>query len=418
MAATDGPALPGARRRSRGLRELPWIATGLGALVAHDAAGQSTSVDTKFLFYKESGGRTQVLNPVVFLQQDLGENYGELSLLLGYDAISGASPTGAYPTSDVTTSASGHTIASGSFPQANYTDARKSAALSYGRKFGAHLPSIDVSYAKENDYTARAIGFSDSWTMLHGLGTLHFGVAFSRDIVSPVKNPETNPDGLSLDLAKNENGYSLGWTQVLGERDLLDVSASLMQLNGYLTDPYKVVPIGADRSQTLPEQRPDTRSRRALVIKYGHHYLWDGALRMIYRYYNDSWSIQAHTLEVSYDQRVDSDWIVSPQVRLYTQTGASFYANSFAVPQTHMSSDYRLSPLDSVLLGLTVGHVIEHNLTVSLGLTWQSQRGRDRVVPTGTPLPPEEGGGGLIVNPVSAADMSIFTFIAGLSWRP
>jgi hypothetical protein len=414
VAATDRPARRRARRRLRKLRDLPWLATGIGALAARDAAGQ-TSVDSKFLFYKESGGRTQVFNPVLLLQQDLGENAGELSLLLGYDAISGASPTGAYPTSDVTTSASGHTIASGSFPQAGYTDARKSGALSYGRKFGAHLPSIDVSYAKENDYTARAIGLSDSWTMLHGLGTLHFGVAFSRDIVSPVKNPETNPDGLDLNLHKNENGFSLGWTQVLGERDLLDVSASLMNLSGYLTDPYKVVPIGADKSQTLPEQRPDTRSRRALVVKYGHHYLWDGALRMIYRYYNDSWSIQAHTLEVTYDQRVDSDWIVSPQVRLYTQTGASFYASSFAVPQTNMSADYRLAPLGSILAGLTVARVIDHHLTLSLGFTYQSQNGRDRVVPTGTLSPPEEG---LIVRPVSAADMSILSIVGGLSWRP
>ncbi|HEY7113389.1 MAG TPA: DUF3570 domain-containing protein, partial [Thermoanaerobaculia bacterium] len=275
-------------------------------------------------------------------------------------------------------------------------------------------------YAKENDYTARAIGLSDSWTMLHGLGTLHFGLAFSRDIVSPVKNPETNPDGLSLDFSKNENGYSLGWTQVLGERDVLDVSASLMQLSGYLTDPYKVVPIGGDKSETLPEQRPDTRSRRALVVKYGHHYLWDGALRMIYRYYNDSWSIQAHTLEVTYDQRIDSVWIVSPQVRLYTQTGASFYGSSFAAPQKFMSADYRLSPLGSILAGLTVGRVLEHHLTVSLGFTWQSQRGRDRVAPTAAAPPPEDVG--LAPTPVagnvSAADMSVLTIVAGFSWRP
>ncbi len=410
MAATDRAARRRARRRRpRLLRELPWLVAGLGSLAARDAQGQSY-VDSRFLFYKESGGRTQVLNPVLFLQQDLG-TYGELGLLLGYDAISGASPTGGYPTSDVTTSASGHVTASGNFPQSQYTDSRKSASLSYGRKFGANLPSIDVSYAKENDYTARGIGFSDAWTMAQGRGTLHFGAAFSRDIVAPVKNPLTNPEGLALRYPKSTNGFSLGWTWVLGERDLLDVSASLMNLSGYLDDPYKIVPIGTDGSTTVPEHRPDSRSRRAVVVKYGHHYLWDGAIRVTYRYYNDDWSIQAHTLEVAYDQRVFSDWIVSPQVRLYTQTGASFYGSSFPAPQTYMSADYRLAPLNSILGGLTVSYLIDPKLSIDLGASIQSQTGRDRVTPIATT--PMEGG----VPTASAADMTVLTITGGLTWR-
>jgi Protein of unknown function (DUF3570) len=376
-----------------------------------DARGQS-SVDTRFLFYKESGGRTQVLDPVILLNQDFGEAYGQVGLLLGYDAISGASPTGAYPTSDVTTSASGHLINGGSIPQASYKDARKSASLSYERKFGAHLPSIDVSYAKENDYVGRGVGLSDSWTMAQGRGTLHFGLSLARDLVEPVTNPVTNPSGQHLQLPKSENGYSLGWSWILGERDLIDVSASLMQLSGYLDDPYKIVPIGSTGATTEPEHRPDTRSRRALVIKYGHHYLWDGAVKVIYRYYNDDWSIQAHTLEVTYDQHLFSDWIVSPQIRLYTQTGASFYTSRLAAPQTFMSADYRLAPLDSVLGGLTITRKIDEALSVSLGATFQSQQGRDRILPIST-SPPTPGAPA--ARPISAADMTVTTFSVGLT---
>ena len=349
------------------------------------------------------------MNPVLLFRPDLGQNYGHLGLLLGYDAISGASPTGAYPTSDVTTSASGHLINAGSIPQTNYTDARKSASLSYERKFGAHLPSVDVSYAKENDYVARGVGLSDSWTMAQGRGTLHLGAAFSRDLVEPVKNPITNPAGQHLQLPKSENGYSLGWSWILGERDLIDVSASLMQLSGYLDDPYKIVPIGSTGAATVPERRPDTRSRRALVIKYGHHYLWDGAVKVIYRYYNDGWSIHAHTLEVTYDQHLFSDWIVSPQIRLYTQTGASFYTSRLAAPRTFMSADYRLAPLDSVLGGLTITRKINDALSVSLGGTLQTQWGRDRVTPIPTsPTAP-------LAAAASAADMTVLAITVGFS---
>jgi hypothetical protein len=400
-----------ARRRKRGLlRDLPWVAAGIGSLAARNARGQS-SADTKFLFYKESSGRTQVIDPMVLVRQDLGESYGHLGILLGYDAISGASPTGAYPTADVTTSASGHVTSAGNFPEVPYKDTRKSASLSWDRKFGAQLPSIDVSYAKENDYVARGFGLSDSWSLFHELGTLHVGFSFSRDLVEPVKNPTSNPSGANLQYKKSENGYSLGYTWILGERDVVDFSASLMQLWGYLNDPYKVVSIGpVGTTDTLPEQRPNSRSRRAFVAKYGHHYLWDGAIRVTYRYYNDSWSVQGHTLEIVYDQRLDSDWLVSPQVRLYTQTGASFYTSRLPAPQALMSADYRLSPLDSILGGLTVTHKINASLSVNLGATVQAQYGRDRVIPVTT-----SPGGLRATSKVSSADLNVTTITLGLT---
>lgn len=412
MAATDRPGRKAPRRRT--LRQLPWLAAGFGSLIAHDAHGQSY-VDTRFLFYKESGGRTQVMNPVVFWNQDLGHS-SQLSLTLGYDAISGASPTGGYPSVDTTTSASGTVTTSGNFPQSSYTDSRKSASLSFSRKFGANLPSVDVSYAKENDYTARAIGFSDAWTMLQGRGTLHFGASFSRDIVSPVANPVTNPTGADLRFPKSTNGFSLGWSWVLGERDLADVSVSVLQLSGYLNDPYKIVPIGLDGSKgTLPDTRPDTRSRRAIVGKYSHYFLWGGSVQVLYRYYFDDWSISANTLDVTYNQRFGTDWIVSPAVRLYTQTGAYLYGNQFLVPQPYMSADYRLSPLDSILGGLTVTRRLYDSISVNAGATYQSQRGRDRIILVSvSPEGEGEGGGG--VTSVSAADLNVLTITLGLTW--
>jgi len=409
VAATDPMARSGRRRPRRLTRELPWIAAGIGAIAARDAQGQS-SVDTQFLFYKESGGRTQVLNPLILWSHDFGQSGGQLGLNLGYDSISGASPTGAYPTSDVTTSASGTVTESGNIPEASYQDQRKSVGLSYGRRFGANLPIVNLNYAKENDYTARAIGLTDALTLIGGRATLHFGLAFSRDIVSPVKNPETNPTGASLNYPKNTNGFSLGWSWVFGERDLADISLSLMNLSGYLNDPYKVVTIGpVDSNQTLPESRPSTRSRRAIVAKYSHYYLWGGSVNVLYRFYNDDWSITANTLDVTYNQKIGPDWIVSPEVRLYTQTGASFFANRFLVPQTYMSADYRLSPFGSVMAGLTLSHRIYEAVNANVGVTYLSQRSNDPIHLA--PTPPATQG-----TTVSAADMTVLTFTFGLTW--
>ncbi len=398
MAATRRRRRDRTRRR---LRRLPWVAAGISALAAAPGARAQSSLDFRYLFYKESGGRTQVSNPTVLLNQDFGETGGQLNMLFAYDTISGASPTGGYPTADTVTSASGAT-SSTSIPLAAYHDQRKSGTLSYARKFGSNLPSVDISYSKENDYLSRTWGASDAWTTGHGRGTLHFAFSLSRDTVTPVTTRVEHP--------KSTDQYALGWTWIVGEKDLFDVSATLMSLSGYLDDPYKIVPVGTG---TMPEHRPDSRSRRAVLGKYAHH-LGDyrAAIRTTYRYYWDDWGIRAHTLDLEYDQHVGAHWLVSPRVRFYTQNAASFYATSLQAPQTYMSADYRLSAFNSVLGGLTLAYELRNGLVVSAGATAQSQSGRDRVVPIGA-----GGGEESDAGTVSAADVTTATFTVGLTWR-
>jgi hypothetical protein len=392
-------------RKASGRPSLPFLAASAGALAAHGAQAQS-QIDARVLYYKESGGRTQVIDPVVNVHQDLGDAWGTLDLLLAYDSISGASPTGGYPSVDVTTSASGHTIAAGSIPQASYNDRRKSVGLAWGRKIGSNLPSIDVSYAKENDYTARSIGLSDAWTFAGGRGTLHGGVDFSSDIVAPVTN--------NLQLPKKQQGFALGGTWILGERDLVDLSASLMKQSGYLDDPYKIVPVGTPGNFVeMPEHRPDSRNRKAIVAKYGHYFLWGGALKATYRYYWDDWSLKAHTLELQYDHRLNEDWLVSPTVRLYTQSAASFWGNTFAAKQEFMSSDYRLAALSSILGGLAVKHKMSESVDVNLGFTVQSQVGKDSITVSKAATRTTPAGSATI----SAADLNVTTITAGFTWR-
>jgi len=408
MAAPPEAGVAATRRRP-----IRWVAAGLGVAAAGTAHAQS-NVEFRYLYYQESGGRTKVVNPWVFVNQDFGLRGGQLSFLLGYDAISGASPTGGYPTLDTTTSASGAT--SSSIPLAEYKDTRKSVTASYARKFGAHLPSVDLSYSKENDYTARGAGLTDAWTLAHGRGTLHLGLALSHDDVTPVTTRISQP--------KSSLAYALGWSWIVSEQDLLDVSASLTELNGYLTDPYKIVPVGTG---TAPENRPDKRTRYAALFKYGHFFTEaNAALKVSYRYYWDTWAIRAHTIELLYDKRLGSQWIVSPVVRLYSQSSASFFGNQFAVAQTYMSADYRLSSFESILGGLTLSYAIRPSLTLSVGATYQHQQGRNRETPLAAPLPPftgfvpqddGEGGGGGSPATVSAADLNVLTGTVGLSWR-
>ena len=58
MAATERTLHLSKRRARRPLRGLSSLAAGLGALAAREAAAQST-IDARFLFFKESNGRNQ-----------------------------------------------------------------------------------------------------------------------------------------------------------------------------------------------------------------------------------------------------------------------------------------------------------------------------------------------------------------------
>jgi hypothetical protein len=390
------------------LKGMPWVVAGIGMINGRVMLAQS-SVELKYLFYNESDGRTRVQNPTFLLHQDLGDALGQIDLLLSHDSISGASPTGGYPTLSVTTttSASGNTStnAAGQIPMVQYKDERKSEGITYSRRIGAHLPSIDLSHSVEKDYLSNSFGISDAWTMFEGRGTLHYGLSLANDTVTPVTTTLRSP--------KKTHGYSLGWTWVLGENDLLDLGASRMSLKGDLTEPYLVVPVG---TTTMPELRPATRTREALFIKQGHYFEWDGALKTSYRYYRDDWGLRAHTLDFTYDQHLDDGWILSPDLRFYTQGAASFYGAQFTSAQPFMSADYRLSALSNIQLGCSLTVPVSEGLTLSVGGSYQIQQGKDKLTPlqsAATASSPAIYSG----PSTSAADVNTMTFTLGLKWQ-
>jgi len=387
------------------------IAAGVSALTGSNA-GADSSVDLRYLFYGENDNRTQVLNPELYYQQSLGEK-GQLGLLLSYDSISGASPTGGVPTLDATATAS----SSGTIPMAEYTDTRKAASLNLSRRFGSHLPSVSLSYSKESDYLSRGASLVDSWEMLGKRSTLHFGLGRTWDDIYPVN--------MTQQFTKSSQSYSLGWTQILGPEDLLDVSFGLDKLSGYLTDPYKVVTVGGI---DMPEVRPDARSRKTAVLKYGHYFHSRTALKPSFRYYWDDWSIQAYTFGLELDQRIGRSVILSPELRLYRQGAASFFAYEFAAPQPAMSADYRLSSFWSWKAGLGITAALNERVSFNLAVAYQDQTGLDRYTPPPplvVPLSPgqlavvleeeeEEGEGG--PTSLSGADMTVLTATLGFTF--
>jgi hypothetical protein len=71
-----------------------------------------------------------------------------------------------------------------------------------------------------------------------------------------------------------------------------------------------------------------------------------------YRYYNDSFGIQAHTLGLAWYQKLGEHLILRPAIRYYIQGAADFYDLRFEGAPDVYSSDYRVSEFSSLGYGV------------------------------------------------------------------
>ena len=215
--------------------------------------------------------------------------------------------------------------------------------------------TFSASYSDERDYRASALGAERSFPLSNAL-TLGAGASFSHDIIEPT-------DAVLYDrvrhATKNTGSAfgSLAW--VLDKSSVLQAGVQINHENGYLSDPYKLVSVGAD---ILPDKRPGARTEAAALLRYRHAFTHpDGALHLDYRYAQDSWGVVAHTLDAAWYQHFGDGWQFVPGVRYYTQQAARFYAPFFAGGEHEFqTSDYRLGTFGAFSASINVRKRIAH----------------------------------------------------------
>lgn len=197
---------------------------------------------------------------------------------------------------------------------AGFTEVRREADLSASHRMGALLPELRYRYSDEPDYRSHGLGGSLARDFADHDTTIGLSYDLSLDTVGRSGTPF---DRWSRDLATHS--AEIGWTQVLGARTVGRVAYSLVVQDGYLEKPYRYVPLfdpgtlatlEAD-GMTLdgdnfssyrlperpPEEVPNRRLRHAFALR-GVRYVPDlGAIQADYRFYVDSWGMQAHTVD-------------------------------------------------------------------------------------------------------------------------
>ena len=215
--------------------------------------------------------------------------------------------------------------------------------------------TFSASYSDERDYRATAVGAERSFP-LSGALTLGAGASFSHDIIEPT-------DAVLYDRVRHEEKNtgsafgSLAW--VLDKASVVQAGVQLNRSNGYLSDPYKLVSVGAD---ILPDKRPDARTEAAALVRYRHAFMHpDAALHLDYRYAQDSWGVVAHTFDAAWYQHLAGGWQLIPGVRYYSQQAARFYQPFFLDGEHRFqTSDYRLGTYGAFSASLNVRKRIAH----------------------------------------------------------
>jgi Protein of unknown function (DUF3570) len=352
----------------------------------------------KYLRYQDSQpGLTRITvdAPSVYLLAPVAGGWSvEASAVL--DTLSGATPR-AYSSKS---SATGYPSGKGMY------DRRVAGDIKVTKYFSRAAISLGTSQGNENDYRSNSWSVDGRWSTENNNTTLNAGYGYSLDKVDTYK---TSGSGTVIGK-KRVDDLIIGITQVLSPNDIVQANLSFskgsskdMQAANESTP--AAVSVYSD-GYKLFDQRPPTREATVLLGRWNHHFTGaDASLRTTYRYYRDTFKVSSHTLGAEWAQPVNDKFTLTPGLRYFSQSAASFYkdpdplctlgqslgcaplevATNAGDPAYYSSVDHRLSAFGAITLGLKASYKITKEWTVDGKAEYYQQRSNWRFGGKGSP---------------------------------
>lgn len=292
------------------------------------------------LYHAYDGGGVEVSGPSVLIRKQLGS---AVSVSANYyaDAISSASI-------DVVTTAS------------PYTENRNEHNFSIEYLHDSTIFSLGYNNSEESDYSSSTTSFSISQEMFGAMTTVTLGYSRGNDEV------RNNTDESFEDDVKRQS-YRLGISQVLTSSMLLGLTWETISDEGHLNNPYRQVRYVDDTVEkgysSQPETYPRTRTSNAFAIRGNYYLPYRASLSAEYRFFTDSWGIDANNAELAYVHPLgETNWTIDLKYRYYEQTAADFYSDLYPYEsfQDHLARDKELSTFSSHTIGLGVSYDFLH----------------------------------------------------------
>jgi hypothetical protein len=348
-------------------------AAAVSCLAAPAFADDRAEVSTALFAEKRDGGKGGLT--VVHPQADLGVDLGRfVTIDAGYsaDAVSGATSVIYQP--DAVSSAT------------KFSDLRQEGTLGFGLHGRRSRLELSGTFGTERDYLSRQIGGSASVDLPGRNTTVAIAYSHSFDQVCDKDNGMASPQEAKAltgaDRCAKRAGFigkdlpgttlwkdlSIDTAQVTVTQNLsptmnLQVAAYGQVLEGFQSNPYRRVQIGANSPQ---EHIPDTRDRWSLSARI-NRYLprLHSAVHFDARFYDDTWRVVGGDFELGYSQYIGKSLLLKLHARVYQQSAASFFKDAFyyqteSTAGEFFTGDRELSPVRNEQFGakltvITVG---------------------------------------------------------------
>lgn len=266
---------------------------------------------------------------------------------------------------DTYTSASSDKIDPSTISSASMSDVRIYPSLSWNIENEQKKTNFGIigSFSNEFDYTSIGGGvnfskaskdnntevalklqaFLDTWKVILPI-ELREGGSAHNELEEHDENSQYSP--------RNSFSGSFSVSQVINKRLQALIMVDPTYQQGLLATKYQRVYFNDNsvNSETLPENRYKLPIGLRLNYFLGDRVI----LRSFYRYYTDSWGINANTFELETPVKITPFVSLSPVYRFYQQTKADYFAPYAAhqMSETYFTSDYDLSKFNSNYMGL------------------------------------------------------------------
>ena len=108
------------------------------------------------------------------------------------------------------------------------------------------------------------------------------------------------------------------------------------------------------RHEVLPDQKKTMTITGMLnqYVPFGQ----GNSIHVEYRYYADSWEIHSHTGTLEFYARIGESFIIKPSFRLYTQSSAFFYKDTYDSLDYFLTTDLKYGGFGTNTVGLKLSY--------------------------------------------------------------
>jgi len=305
-----------------------------GMLAGPAVAGVLPEDRSDALYHLYVGGGVEIDGPSILVRKQIGKS---VSLVGNYyvDYVSSASI-------DVVTTAS------------PYTEEREQYSFGIDYLRGNTTMRAAFVTSDESDFDSTTYSFSVSQDMFGDLTTLTLAYAYGEDVVG-------RSDDLTFARDNRRQMYSVGVTQILTRNLIAALNVETATDEGFLNNPYRSVRYADSNVPSgysfEPELYPSTRTSNAVGLRARYFLPYRAAIEAEYRFFTDTWDIQGNTASLTYIHPW-GPFTFTVKGRYHDQTGAHFYRDLFAGPQStnFRGRDKELSELTSYTLKLKASY--------------------------------------------------------------